>query len=102
MGRPSQRSERARQACRHQPAGCVCPPETLAFRYTKITLGNGAPCSASPNVNLPFTNRISVAFIAKSCHHFVSVRAGKRKTANFASGAFASHLLMSGPYGGLQ
>lgn len=50
-----------------------------AGRMTTTAEGNGAEVSASPNRRRPRSRRISY-FMAKACHHLVSVRAGTRQS----------------------
>lgn len=82
--------------------------EWFSFHLNITTaLGNGALFLYSSNLSLPLIKRISVAFITISCHHFVSVRLGIRKTtillfSYHSRYPLSNHFPISRPYGGLQ
>lgn len=73
---------------------------------TTTAEGNGAEVSASPKRSRPRIRRIS-CFMAKACHHLVSVRAGTRQTTVAFScaaawWALAIHRPICSPYGGFM
>ena len=66
--------------------------------------GNGAGTSPLPNARRPRRRNTSAEFAICACHQHVSVRAGKSATTMASSEvrAFATHLPISRPYGGLR
>src|SRR5215469_1247539 len=85
----------------HRLALCFLRHRVTSALKITMQLGKGALFLLPPNRNRPRMNRISSAFIAWSCHHFVSVRDGTRNTAKSASCALEIQSLMA-LYGGLQ
>lgn len=73
-------------------------------RKTTTADGNGAGLTALPKRSRPRTYRISLARATCSCHHRVSVRAGRRHTtvapSLALSHAFLTQEPMVRPYGG--
>jgi hypothetical protein len=79
----------------------LCAVGCAGYRKTRITEGKGAPASAFPKISLPFTKRISSAFMANRCHHSVSVRAGSKNTASFRFSRFSQPFVNTGSIGGV-
>lgn len=69
-----------------------------------IADGNGAALLAPPNLNRPRSSRTSDARMTYRCHHFVSVRAGRRQqtVAPLLADSYAlcTQRPMCRPYGG--
>ena len=86
----------------HHPLSILHTFKSLCvFPNIMIALGKGALFLLSPNFKRPLMKRISEAFMAYSCHHFVSVREGTRQTTSAsASIAFFIQAPIFFPYGG--